>query len=654
MSACPLGYTGYLLRVDLTNKKSKKERIDVKLLEHYAGARGLNMKFMYDEVKPGIDPLGPENKIFFGVGPCNGTSMSGSQRFNISAKSPSTGFLGDSNNGGDLGAELKYAGYDMVIIEGCSERPVYIWINDDTIELKDASHIWGKTTSQARRIIEREVNDPEACLALIGPGGENLIPFANVMTELGRSSGRTGMGAVLGSKNVKALAVRGTHGVKVADYEALKELNKADRENWRDTPAYDVMSKYGVTMGWAAYQSMGMLPTKNFQFGTFEKDMYQALVDGNFFLKQKACVSCALGCNHSYVIKDGPYKGAFGEGVELDHLGDFGPKIGNDNMGLALKLGNVADELGIDMMDSTGMISYAMECYEKGILTEKDTDGLKLEWGNADVVLKLMEMMAYKRGIGATLAEGLIRAPKRIGKGSEKYALHSKGQVLVMRDPRASKSWALMYAVSSRGACHMRAFVPEGYAAGKGITTGVYPPDVLKIVEGYSNALNALSEEGKPELVKWYEQLRAFQDSMEICRFSLYNGMIDAQNRPITDLMAKYFNAVTGRNIAPDEVLRIGERIVNLERAINIREGLTRKDDSLPERHLKTPLPDGPAKGQTVDLEPMLDRYYELRGWDKYTGVPNREKLEELGLRDVADDLANIVNQTHTAEYKGG
>ena len=639
MNDYPLGYTGFLLRIDLTNKKSSKEKIDVKLLEQFIGARGLNMKFLYDEVTPGVDPLGPENKVFFGVGPCNGTSISGSQRFNISAKSPLTGFLGDSNTGGDLGAELKYAGYDMIIIEGQSEKPVYIWIHDETVELKDAGHIWGKTTFETRRIIEREVNDPEACLALVGPAGENLVPFANVMTDLGRSAGRTGMGAVLGSKRVKAVAVRGTHGVKVADYETLKELMKKDRENWKRSPALEIMSKYGVTMGWAAYQVNGMFPTRNFQAGTFHKDLYQDLVDGNYFVKQKACISCALGCNHSFIIKKGPYVGSFGEGIELDQLGDFGPKIGNDDIELSLKAGAVADELGMDIMDSTAMISYAMECYQNGILTAKDLDGLKLEWGNAEVVLKLMEMIAYRKGIGEILAKGLIKAPQIIGKGSEKFAMHSKGQVLVMRQPHASKAWALMYATSSRGACHLRAFVPEGYAAGKGVTTGVFPPEALQAVEGYSDALNALSEEGKPELVKWYEDLRAFQDSMEVCRFSLYNGMIDAQNKPITELMKKYYNAVTGRNITGTGLLRAGERIVNLERAFNVREGLTRKDDSLPERALKTPLPDGPAKGQVVDLEPMLDRYYELRGWDKASGIPSREKLTDLDLADVADEL---------------
>jgi aldehyde:ferredoxin oxidoreductase len=638
------GYTGYLLRVDLTNKKTTKEEIPSKIIEQFAGARGINMKYMYDEIKPGIDPLGPENKVFFGVGPCNGTSMSGSQRFNISAKSPVTGFLGDSNNGGDLGAELKYAGYDMIIIEGQSEKPVYIYINDDEVELRDASHIWGKYTSQCRRIIEREVNDPEVTTALVGPGGENLVPFANVMTELGRSSGRTGMGAVLGSKKVKAVAVRGTRGVKVADYEALKELNKMDRDNWRGTDAYNLMAKNGVTMGWMAYQVTGMLPTRNWQRGTWEKDMYQGLVEGNFFTKQKACISCALGCNHGFVIREGPYKGAIGEGVELDHLGDFGPKIGNEDMSFALKLGNVVDDLGIDMMDSSAMIAWAMNCYQEGIITEKDADGLKLEWGDPDVILKLMEMIAYRKGFGALLAEGMKKGPKLFGKGSEKYSMHSKGLSLVMREPRASKGWALMYATSSRGACHMRAFVPEGYAAGKGISTGVFPPDALKQVEGYKNAMNAYSEEGKPELVRWYEHYRAFQDSMEICRFSLFNCMMDAQKKPILDLMVRYFNAVTGRDITPADLQHIGERIVNIERAINVREGLTRKDETLPERQLKTPLPDGPAKGQTVDLQTMLDRYYELREWDKVTGIPSRKKLEELDLGYVADDLEKIVH----------
>jgi len=285
------------------------------------------------------------------------------------------------------------------------------------------------------------------------------------------------------------------------------------------------------------------------------------------------------------------------------------------------------------------MISYAMECYQNGILTPKDLDGLKLDWGNGEAILTMMEMIARRRGIGDTLAKGLIKAPQIIGKGSEKYAMHSKGQVLVMRQPHASKAWALMYATSSRGACHLRAFVPEGYAAGKGITTGVFPPEAHKAVEGYPDAFNALSEEGKPELVKWYEELRAFQDSMEICRFSLFNCMIDAQNKPITELMSGYYNAVTGRKITGADLLQAGERIVNIERAYNIREGLTRKDDSLPERALKTPLPDGPAKGQVVNLDPMLDRYYELRGWDKETGMPRREKLMDLDLADVADDL---------------
>jgi aldehyde:ferredoxin oxidoreductase len=640
MSDYPLGYTGVILRINLTNKEIDKEKIDVKLLNRFIGGRGLNVKFLYDEVKPRTDALGPDNKVIFGVGPCNGTSMTGSQRFNITSKSPLTGFLGDSNCGGDLGAELKYAGYDMVIIEGQSEKPVYIWINDEDIEIREAVHLWGETTFETRRIIEREINDPEACLAMIGPGGENLVLFANVMTELGRSAGRTGMGAVLGSKKVKALAVRGTHGVKVADYEKLKELNKENYKNWKQSPILEKFAKFGPTMGWIAYQNVGMIPTNNFQRATFGTDMLQELEKGNYFVKHKACISCSVGCNHSFIIKNGPYTGTFGEGVELDHLIDFGPKIGNHDIELALALGALTDGHGIDMMDTSGIIAFVMECYENGILVADDLDGLKLEWGNSQAILKLIEMITYRKGIGDVLARGLKKAPEIIGKGSEKYAIHSKGISPPPRQPQASKAWALMYATSSRGACHMRAFVPEGYSSGGAMTPGVFPPEALKTVESYPDALNQLSEEGKPELVKWYEELRAFQDCMEVCRFGIFNANIDSQNKPVSDLMAKYYNAVTGRALSGQDVLRIGERVVNLERAFNLREGLTRKDDSLPERSLKMPLPDGQAKGQVVDLEPMLDRYYEIRGWDKVSGVPGPEKLKDLDLADVAAELA--------------
>jgi len=632
------GYTGVILRVNLTTKEIVKQSLDMDLASQFIGGRGLNLKYLYDELKPGTDPLGPDNKVIIGVGPCNGTLVPGSQRFTITSKSPLTGFIGDSNSGGDFGAELKYAGYDMVIIEGQSATPVYLWINDENVELRDASHLWGKTTGETRRAIGAEVGEPDACIISIGPGGENLVKIANIMAEIGRASGRAGTGAVLGSKKLKAVVVRGTRGVKVADSQALAEMARENHEAWRaDVNAYDAWSKWGPPAGWARYEIGQMLCIRNFQGGNFEKNMLEEFK--KYVVKHKACISCPIGCNHSYVIREGKYAGVYGEGAELSQLGDPGPRIGNDDIEVCLGISSACDDYGIDLFDMTGIIGFAMECYEKGILTKSDLDGLDLEWGNAEAAFKLIEMTAYRRGIGDTLAQGLKRAPEIIGKGSEKYAMHTKGMGLVMREPRAAKGWGLGYAVSSRGACHMRAAPNEGPAM-PGTPSGPWDPSVLKMVEGYSDPTNPLLEEGKPEIIKWFEELRAFQGSMEACIFACYFGIAGTGEKPsILDVLAKFYNSVTGRNITGDEVLVIGERIVNLERAFNIREGLTRSDDSLPDRVTKEPLPDG---RKVLDLEPMLDKYYGLRGWDSHSGLPGREKLAQLGLGDVADELERM------------
>ncbi|MBN2437281.1 MAG: aldehyde ferredoxin oxidoreductase family protein, partial [Deltaproteobacteria bacterium] len=611
-------------------------------MDMYIGGRGLNMRFLYDEVKPGTDPCGPDSKIFFGVGPCNGTSISGSQRFNITAKSPLTGFLGDCNCGGDFGAELKYAGYDMLVIEGQSETPVYLWICDDQVEIRDASRLWGRTTSETRLIIEREVHDPDATLVVIGPAGENQVAFASIICDLGRAAGRGGLGAVLGSKKVKAVAVRGSKGVRVADSRALKRLNQEDRENWRTGIGgipYAVIGEVGVNVGWRSMQLNGNLATHNFQWGTFETDMLGELQAGGYIAKRKACASCTLGCNHSFIIKSGAYAGTYGEGMELIHIG-MAPFLGTHDAALLLKFGARVDELGLDMMETGSLISFAMECYEKGLLSPSQAEGVQLTWGNPEAILGLTEKIAHRKGLGDTLAGGLKGASLRIGPDSTKYGMHSKGHAMPGRDPRASKGWALAYATSSRGACHVRAFVPEGYQSGSppGMEK-VWPPEALETVKDYQDPTNPMHEEGKAELVKYYEDLRAFQDSLEICRFSWYRGLVDSQNTSISGGMAQFYNAVTGKHLTGQDVLMAGERINNLERAFNLREGLTRADDALPEKMLKQPMPDGTAKGEVVNLDYMLDRYYGLRGWDRATGVPTGKRLLELGLADVAEDL---------------
>lgn len=622
------GHTGVILRVNLSTGKVARENLKENLARDFVGGRGVNSKILYDELKPGIDPLGPENKIIIGAGPCNGTLVPGSQRFTVSSKSPVTGILGDSNSGASFGVELKYAGYDVIIIEGQAKKPVYLHIDDDNVEIRPASHMWGKSTRETDRALVQEFDDPDACVISIGIGGENLVRFANLVNDLGRGQGRTGQGAVFGSKKLKAIAVRGSGGVKVADVKALHDAVWETHKAWNNNPDFkQARADFGPGMGWLRYETTGMLPTRNYQSGLFHKSMLEGL--DRYFVKQKAGFSCPNGCDHLFVVSEGPFAGSYGCGVELANLGDFGPKIGCDDMEIAFKASELCDQYGVDYFDMTSIIAYAMECFQRGIITEKDTDGLTLEWGDADAILRLIELTARKEGIGKVFAKGMAEAAKVIGRDSEKYMMHSKGQSLVMREPRASKGWALAYAVSTRGPCHVRAHLPETYPADNWDTA------VQGIIAKYNDPTNHLIEEGKGELVAWHENLQAFKNSLEICLFSLYTWMFSVPN-----MLARFYNAVTGFSIDEKDVLKIGERIINIERAFNAREGFGREHDTLPERMLKEPMPDGPAKGQVVNLDAMLDDYYEIRGWDKNTGIPTREKLLELGLDDAAKDVA--------------
>ncbi|MBW1773865.1 MAG: aldehyde ferredoxin oxidoreductase family protein [Deltaproteobacteria bacterium] len=633
------GWTETILRVDLTSGKISNEPLDMELAHQYVGGRGLNAKMLFDEVPAGTDPLGPDNKLIIGVGPCNGTVVPGSQRFTVTLKSPVTGRYADSNSGGSFGATLKYAGYDMVIIEGKAKEPVYLWIDDENVEIRPAAHLWGKTTRAASRAIVDEVKDPDISTITIGPAGENMVMFASVIADLGRALGRTGIGAVFGSKNLKAISVRGTKGVKVADPQALEAAVKQTYDAWdNNREMYDLVAGYGPSRGSMRYG--GMLGDKNFR-GTEPTGWFSMMSLENQserYVKTRACFSCSQGCDHMYVVTKGPFKGAYGEGMELSQPMDLGVKLGLYDLDTVLAVGTLGDELGLDYFDTSTAIAYAMECFEKGILTERDTGGLRLEWGNQDVIPKLMVMIANGQGIGDIFAQGLDRIPKIIGKKTEKYMMHAKGMTFPSRDPRSSKGWALMYAVSSRGPCHVRAFIPES------MPDHTWDVAIEKRLQKYKDPKNRILEEGKPEIVYWYENLLAFKNSLEICIFSSDPWMFSESDEhfSIPGMLARFYNATTGRDISEEDVLRIGERIVNVERAFNVREGLTRKDDTLPERMLKEPMPDGFAKGQVVDLEPMLDEYYGFRGWDRSTGFPTRDRLLDLGLEEIADQLKEI------------
>jgi aldehyde:ferredoxin oxidoreductase len=631
------GWMGTILRIDLSHERIVKEALGEEFAAKYAGGRGFNAKVLFDEVKPGIDPLSPDNKLILGVGPCNGTLVPGSSRLTISAKSPLSGSIGDSNCAASLGARLKYAGYDMVIIEGKAKRPVYLWIDDENVELREAKQVWGKTIQATRMALEREIGDPDISVIAIGPAGENMVRFACIIADLGRAAGRTGMGAVMGSKNLKAVAVRGTKGVKVAQRKQLEEVAQELRQGWI---AAEGMLERFAAIGTLAYlralnDTFGTLPTRNYRQGTFEE--FESISDEYWqkhFLKNRSCFLCPTPCDHIYVIDKGRFAGTWGSGIQVDKPQMYGANIGVSDPEVAIKASALSNDYGVDADEMGGIIAYAMECFEKGILTAEDSGGLRIEWGNGSTALKLIEMTTYREGIGDIFAEGIKKASAQIGKGSEKYALQVKGIGMDTYELRGHKAWALGAAVSSRGAEHAHTIVRAELSSPPGARG--FDPVRGEVLDEYDKRVDPLSEAGKAQMVKWYEEVRAFENCMEICDFTL---RFYPKEIGLPQINSKFYNAVTGLNISDQESLRIGERIINLERAFAVREGLTRKDDTLPDRFLKEPIPDGPTKGQVVNLEPMLDEYYQLRGWDKDSGLPTKEKLVELGLEEVANEL---------------
>ncbi len=623
------GWTGSTLRVDLGTGKSRVEETRKDLREGYIGGRGMNARLLYEEVPAGADPLGPENKLFIAPGPLSGTIAPGSQRFTITAKSPLSGFLGDSNGGGYFGAEMKYAGYDCIIVEGVSEKPCYIFIEDGRVEVRDASHLWGKMVGETQGLLRGELGGSDLGIMCIGPAGEKLVKIAGILTDVGRMSARTGMGAVMGSKRLKAIAVRGTGGVEVADNVALERASRLIVESWGENPDVEAkMKKWGTVSSLSLYNKLGTLPTYNYKQGTYpdiDAINHESLFKGHHVMK-RACFSCPLACSHTFAVEAGPHAGALTESLQLGPLEHFSSRLGNSDLNVVVRAHQLANDYGVDAMDMSALIGMAMECYEQGILKKEDLGGLDLTWGNGPAILSLIEMVGSREeGVGETLAEGLRSAAEKIGGGAERYAIHAKGMSVSTFDPRGSTGWALAYTVASRGADHCRTLLTCERS---------WDPVLHEELPEYYKKVDPYSPEGKPYLVKWHEDLRAAQNCLELCIFVVRCG-----TAMLPKTQAAILRAVTGMKLDEAGLMRVGERINNLERAFNVREGLSRKDDTLPERYLKEPLPDGEAKGRVVNLEPMLDEYYELRGWEKETGYPRKGKLLELGLGDVASEL---------------
>jgi len=597
-------WTGTILRVNLTSGKIAKEPLNVKDAHAYIGARGLAAKMLFDEVDPNIDALSPENKLFFASGPLTGTFAPNVGRYDVVCKSPLTGAIAASNSGGSFGPELKYAGYDMVIFEGRSPSPVYLWIKNDQVELRDAAALWGKEVPETTDLI-REATDEEAKVACIGPAGEKLSRIASVMNEMGRAAGRSGVGAVMGSKNLKAIAVVGTGGVKIGNKEWFDEAQKDASAKIKAHPVGGAgLKAYGTDVLVNILNSVGSLPTRNFHeayFPTADKVGGESLAKNNL-TRPRGCFSCIIECGRATKVTNPKYAGE-GEGPEYETAWGFGPDCGIDNLDAVIKANYLCNDLGLDTISTATTIACAMDLYENGIITLQDTGGIPLNFGNPDLIVELVRMMGHREGFGDKMADGSYRLAEAFG--HPEYSMSCKKQEMPAYDPRGVQGIGLHYATSNRGGCHVR-----------GYTIAV---EVL----GNPVKMDQHTTEGKPDLVITFQNLTAALDSTGACLFATFGIGGDE--------LACLLSGATGIRYTTEEFMKAGERIWNLERMWNLAIGMTSADDALPPRLINEPIPAGPSKGEVSRLNEMLPLYYRLRGWDE-NGVPTPEKLHELGL----------------------
>ena len=608
-----LGYAGRILRIDLTSGKTSVEPLNEDYAKKYIGGIGLGMRLWLDNSKPGVEPFSPENPLILATGPIAGTMWpTGGNGHAFVSKSPASYGVGEAKAHGTFGTELKRAGYDVVIFKGKAERPVYVWIDDDSVQLLDASQLMGKSPQETEDTIREELGDYYIRVAAIGVAGEKLSRIACIINDKTRAAGRTGLGAIMGSKNLKAIAVRGTRDITVAKPEVFMEMVKEFHERMKG-PAAQKYRTLGTVENVLVHNSLACMPTRNYNNASFEgaEKVSGEVLNEKYVVKIIGCSSCAMRCEHMCVVSEGPYKNTMTR-MEYETLWALGPFCGVDRLDAIIKGMQLSNYYGIDAISAGVIAGFAMDCYEKGILTQKELDGIDAHFGNHEAMVQLVEKIGKREGIGDILADGVKVASEKIGKGSEKLAAHIKGVEVTGYDLRCLKTAALGFAVSFRGADHNR--------------HGAYAFDV----KGKVNRL--IAEKGRGKLVKGMEDSYSIIDSLVVCKFSRGTYYKEWED------MSKLYSVVTGHEMTPDELKLAGERINNLGRIFNIREGLGRKDDTLPYKVMHLPIPDeGPSKGAVFtqeELDLLLDDYYEARGWTK-EGIPTDQKLEELGMEDL-------------------
>lgn len=649
------GYVGRMLRVDLANRKTHDEQLNPALALKFIGGRGLGTAILFQELERGKDPFSPHNKLVFAVGPFEGAALPGASRLAVIGKSPLTGLLADTDFGGYFPLEMKRAGYDAIIIEGKADSPVYLWVNENKAEIRDATLFWGKNTLDTERAVRTEIGEDRARVVTVGPAAERLVRYACIASEVRYFGGRSGLGGVMGSKNLKAIAVRGPRGgARVAEPERLRALARDLVRDIRTDGTCESLSRYGTWNTTAPVNVNGVMPTKNFQLATFGET---SRIDGDAMLRtvyagRRTCPWCPVACRR--VVKAitpcsvAPELG----GPQYETVASFGSMLLNADPAVIAKANELCNLYGLDTISAGVCIGFAMECYERGILSERDI-GFKLEWGGAEGILRILELIAMRRGIGDLLAEGVRRAAARIGRGSEAWAMHVKGLELPMHDPRGKKGQAISYASSIKGADHMESMHDEAFQRENAM------PEL-----GFSSPMLRTSFDGKARLVKTMQDYwGTMADSLAVCKFLLVPPRPFGPNRVVAAL-----NFITGWDMTLDDLLRAGERVYNLGRVFAVQEFRMAKEsvrgaeptmpieragdgsqdeaglsvqlgDAIPARFGET-LEEGGSAGECIDPREFagaLGEYYEARGWGK-DGIPTREKLEELELAEMVGE----------------
>ena len=611
--------------MNLTTGEANIEHKSDTFYRTFLGGTGLAAYFLFREIKKGVDALSPENILVFASSVVMGVPVPSLVKFTVAAKSPLTDSFSASQAGGFWGPELKFAGFDALIVEGKAKKPVYLWINNRDVEVRDASHLWGSTTLKTQNSIRKELEDPLVRIATIGKGGENQVRFASIISDLKYANGRGGMGAIMGAKKLKAIAVRGVKKLQVYDPDYLRKIRSWFRDHWRENPSTLKRSRYGTSGGVLPLNQDGILPTRNFREGVFDgaEEISGESMKDRILVGQEGCYACPIRCKR--MVKGSPpfvTDPAYG-GPEYETVAAFGSNCGVSDINAIAKAHELCNMHSLDTISTGSVISFAIECYEQGILGEDQLHGLSLKFGNAEAMIALLRMIARREGLGNLLAEGVKRAADKIG--GHEFALHVKGKELPMQEPRGKTGVGLAYSVSSIGADHVQAAHDPAFSSNSQLFDRAKPLGILETVSRLSLG---------PDKVRLFIYLQSWYSTLNCLGFCLFSTVPHPASMYETHHVEQIVRASTGWNISMWELMKCGERALNIARCFNVREGFTKKDDWLPER-LFQPLRSGSRKGAKIsrpEFRKAISLYYQMMGWNKNTGIPSQAKLDELGI----------------------